>query len=368
MKIFIVIFLILSVNDNCFCVKRPEAQDEEQLISGLEEAIKNQNINIICLTRHPSWGSGILPLSDKQIDGIFQKIQQKLGSESFASRWTFVIFSECFWGMFNPLKDETVLYIVEKCKFLTKNHNKVIIHITFTHSFCKSIPKCEWLHGYCIDGGINPSERITRTSLKKPFKAATEQDDLRLSNYSLMFYKENPISIYRKSTYHQEADDLISENRYVYEFGNFNDLTIADNFLAKQLIGKSKMITTRICSDMNDSFLQTIQLKNKGILFIPAQGVPNFYRQLLNEFKQREIKDILICKINDTEGAGLFDCCDIDKIRTIKHNSFENCVFYDIMCFLNIQELPKEEPATLPAPVFSHKEGVVNDGSCCNMS
>lgn len=254
--------------------------DEDALSNELGIAVTNKDINVIAVKRFLLIGQDIYIFNRDKIDEIFGEIQEKI----IPNKWTLLIFSEYFFGK-QALDNSTVKYIVEKCRELTESHKKLIVHVNFLHKFDISDADCPlWVkHEYIPISDADIGDRLINAPQGCIFLAANASNTRRVANYSLIIWNKVPISIYRKSTYCNEANDMISCGRldiHAYEFGNFETKKLITDSepggkIASFFAGDTQSFVTRICADMNKKdFLTDAHLKE--MLVLPANEAPPF--------------------------------------------------------------------------------------------
>lgn len=330
----------------------------------LKQAITNQDINFICVRRIFNW---LLPITKVQnyIQGVFEKINEKIINDD---RWTFVIFSEQFWGgATQALASNEVKDIVGQCQALSRNRPKVIIHINFLHKFKVSElnqHNCSWLSMNDDINNYNSNRIFGDLSLDET--DFTKSSEKHLSNYSLIIYGGTPIAIYKKSTYANEGDSLIKAG-YVYEFGDFKTHAIGNNPFSAIFVGDSAQVATRICADMNEAFLQNIP--NVELLMVPANN-----KHIDNSILNINVNDMIFVDTNPTRlishlqklGSNLkSDVCKPSYVLQEKfdeHNGFELYQYNwsDVGRFRNVEIVPERF-----VPVVDSVECDDGDEDCC---
>jgi hypothetical protein len=113
---------------------------------------------------------------------------------------------------------------------------------------------------------------------------ASETNLNRIANYSLVIWNKQPIAIYRKSTYCEEAEKsvnpVLGKATHAYEFGDLKSHILAMDSIFKQIAeifaGKHPTVVTRMCSDMNYRFLSTLPKKRETMLILAANEAPRF--------------------------------------------------------------------------------------------
>jgi hypothetical protein len=147
----------------------------------LKEAIASRSINVICLKQFLEIENELRMLDLEQIDEIFKKIRERI----IPDKWTLIVFSESFFGDKEPLNSDGVEYIVEKCRQLTKNFPKAVMHISFLHQF--NIAEAhDWLRQYATIPAKEISNRLINTEQHAEFLQAKEVNPERVTNYSLV--------------------------------------------------------------------------------------------------------------------------------------------------------------------------------------
>lgn len=284
-KLFFIVMICVFSHTNwylysteLFSSSSSELVDEDALTSELRNAVKSKTIDIIAMKRFLSIGINTLTLNRNKINEIFEKIQEKIDQ----NRWTLLVFSECFFGD-TVLNNDEVKYIVGKCCELTKCYKKLIIHVNCLHKFDIKDPDCpSWVkHEYVPIADTEIDSRLINTDKHANFLFANALNTKRVANYSLVIWDNIPISIYRKSTYCNEANDVVnpySTATHAYEFGNFKtSKLITDDEHGGRIVSlfveDAALFITRICSDMNKTdFLTDTFLKE--ILILPANEAP----------------------------------------------------------------------------------------------
>jgi hypothetical protein len=108
-----------------------------------------------------------------------------------------------------------------------------------------------------------------------------KSSDLRFSNSSLIFWSGVSLSCYQKTSYKDEADDLVAAG-YGYDFGDFKsyappELSAASDdhkkFAELFNSGQLQIISARTCYDMNLTPKLSRQIK---LLILTADGSPYF--------------------------------------------------------------------------------------------
>jgi hypothetical protein len=157
------------------------------------------------------------------------------------------------------------------------------MHISFLHKFHTDEASI-WLRQYTPIPVKEISKRLINTVKHVEFLQANETNQSRIANYSLIIWNEQPITIYRKSTYCKEAEknvNPVSGNAtHAYEFGDFKSHALAIDNISKSIAqifaGKRPLVVTRMCSDMNARFLRTLPKNSKTVLILPADEAPRF--------------------------------------------------------------------------------------------
>jgi hypothetical protein len=272
-KLFkIILCMIALFFKDCICM---EAYPEE-----LRQAIITKNVNIVSVKRFLHIGMNIFSFNEAKINEIFEKIAEKITPTE--NKWTLVVFSEYFFGEINPLNNNEVNYIVGKCNELTNRYEKVIIHINFLHTFNTIDAQCpEWVkYNYIPIANAEIGNRLINTDQNMILPVTAERTH-RGSNYSLVIWNDLPISIYRKSTYCNEANAIFNSANasHAYEFGDFLSHQLGREGIHQQIAdifaGDASLVITRICADMNrEAFLTDQHLRQNGILILPAKEAP----------------------------------------------------------------------------------------------
>lgn len=255
----------------------------------LLQAITGRDIQIICMQRTFNPLQPIIKIQN-HVDQVFQEINGQIND----SKWTFVIFSEHFWGgATQALTSDEIQHIINRCNAILNTHPQLIIHINFLHKFnfsTLSEGNCNWLFasrgfiseydGNRIFGEVKPSDNCF-----------TKQSNMHISNYSLIIHQGMPIAIYRKGTYANESDSDIISGGYIYEFGDFQTHAIGENPLSEIFTGDHQQIITRICADMNSAFLDNIPSAELAI-------VPANMMNVREAIKNIPVKDAIFVDTN----------------------------------------------------------------------
>lgn len=262
----------------------------------LMDSIENNKCRMIFLGRYSTQEQNCSPLNEAKINEIFEKIAKNLQNNN---EWTFVIFSENFFGDTNALDDRKVRYIVSKCNELTGSRDKVIVHATFLHEFNIN-NSVNWLKNYQMPTDLNRKRVINSRNITLSSLGYGLNSNNHVANYSLIVWKGRPISIYRKSTYCNESNDIFKEyyeeigccccfehnfnqEFSVYEFGDFqvHSLVSEDSEYSQManIFSGSYYVTSRICSDLN--FPDTIHYGNTKMLILPADEAPEWSKDNL---------------------------------------------------------------------------------------
>jgi hypothetical protein len=170
---------------------------------------------------------------------------------------------------------------VEKCRQLTKDFPRIVMHISLLHEF--HIDEASiWLQQYAPIPIKEISKRLINTTQHTEFLQANEANPNRIANYSLVIWNEQPINIYRKSTYCKEAEITVNNKNgatHAYEFGDFKSHILTDGIfkqMAEVFAEKYPIVVTRMCSDMNHRFLRTLPKNRKTMLILAANEAPQF--------------------------------------------------------------------------------------------
>ncbi len=284
-KNFCIFIILVLINNNCYSgneqsVTPPEAKYDKDL----KHSIESGDLNAITINRNCS--GNIIGKPSIDIEQILNKIKEIIPQKQ---KWTFLIFSETFFGNNAIMTENEVQNIVKKCNEFSKLYPKVLLHINFLHKFNNN-KRPPWLPLQGIQVTDINLDRITCNNIPEPDKKNifkyNDEAKSRISNYSILICRGCPILFYRKSTYCNEANFQIvkydSETKKfqagdcLYEFGDFQS-HIIDNLdeehqnLADTLIN-NKLICTRICYDLNKmNELGT----NTKLLIINANEAPN---------------------------------------------------------------------------------------------
>lgn len=285
-KVLCLAIALILIEDNCYCGSS-ESKIEFSYASDLKRAIENDDFNAIAINRNCS---GIIGQPSTDIDLIFKKVEESI----VLSKWTFIVFSETFFGNTPVINHDTVCKIVTTCNNFSKKHPNVFIHINFLHTFHnKNRPP--WLPERGIDtADIHPNRIICagttfeNDAAKVAIFKYNDRKDNRISNYSLLIWNEKPIVFYRKSTYCNEANasvikyeptsQKLQAGDYLYEFGDFREnavdgLTGDYKAIADTLL-RDGFFKTRICYDLNE--MAGFDSSTK-ILIINANEAPSIY-------------------------------------------------------------------------------------------
>jgi hypothetical protein len=242
-------------------------------------AIISRNINVICIKRFLRVGDSLTLLEYSQIDEIFGRIREKIVSGELM----LIIFSESFFGDTKASDNERINYIMEKCRQLTKDFTKIILHLSFLHEF-RVDESPIWLQQYNPISAEEIPSRLINTTQHAEFLRANETNQNRIANYSLVIWNGLPITIYRKSTYCEEAEKNVNPvsgvATHAYEFGDFKSHILVTNGIFKQMAeifaSTNSAVITRMCSDMNHRFLNTLPKNRETLLILPANEAPKF--------------------------------------------------------------------------------------------
>lgn len=376
MKIFLFVTIIFSVihSTNVYSM----TEDESFL-----QAINDGNVNYIFLKR--GHDKSISPLPIKKIFCIFAVLDKAFGGNGLIDKrstfwkadisddpellsmyekqevrddilsnlidqtmkildqkkWTIVVFSEHFFSS-NSLDSFAVNEIIKCCSILTGKYKRLIICINFLQKYnflfhlydrVYSPPSRSYLFAPPLPPSLNPVEAdCCIISKKEEVKAqllseTNRYNHFRFSNYSLVIWNGVPVSIYRKTVYHTEQDDLASIG-YGFDFGNWKshptiELSTASqehkNF-AKLFNAQEPLIAIRICADM----LYTPSLSKKTkLLIVQANGLPPG-----DIWKSIDIPTPCTCCVVDTSEFGMF-IANYEQLKTknyktcnLQHNTF----------------------------------------------
>lgn len=259
--------------------------DTDNLKNSLEEsffreAIERRDVYIICLRRKYQTEE-FRVLTELLQDKIFQKINDIIVNRrrDNPNQFIMVLFSESFFAGTDPLDNQIVYRIVERCKALSAQ-NRVIVQFCLLHKFNIS-DRPYWLQGKY--NPLNSCRKIKKrvVNLKadggiSSFLIANKQHHKRIASYTLSIYGGKIATIYRKSTYCSAAEKWIPLRKgkaiYAYEFGNFKSHTVEQSPISKIFTGKKPFIATRMCSDMNDPHLDA---SNTKLTILHATDHPN---------------------------------------------------------------------------------------------
>lgn len=257
----------ILINENHLMSEAPE----------LSTAICRREFAVICAQRIFRDNT---QLNEIQKNNLFQSLKDQVGKMS--NEWCLLVFSEHFFFR-TPVDNDYVSDVIKRCQALTNQYPKLIIHVNFLHEFSiNNVPSHLSNNNYYstdpngkhITYGVSPNELFPNDPLLQKH----------IANYSLVFYKGQVISIYRKGTYFREADALISGGQYCYEFGNWKDNILNNGNPVEALFGQ-RLLVTRICADAN-KFLQPPPpapiLGENGVLIVPANDKgPSSIKSLL---------------------------------------------------------------------------------------
>lgn len=175
-----------------------------------------------------------------------------------------VLFSESFFADTDPLDNQVVYSIVEKCKELSAQ-NRVLVQFCLLHKF-NTNDQPYWLQRKY--NPVNSRRKIKKrvVNLKSEanassFLIANKWHRDRIANYTLSIYEGRIVTIYRKSTYCNAANFWIPLREgkaiYAYEFGDFKAYSVEESSISEIFTGGKSLIAIRMCSDMNDPHLDT---------------------------------------------------------------------------------------------------------------
>lgn len=302
----VILSIVFIFFENCVCMQ----VNPEEFRTG----IINKNIKIICMKRNTQSETVITKIQN-HLDEIFNNLEQQITD----NLWTIVIFSEHFWGNAdNILNSEEVTAIVAKCNEITSRHQRLIVHINFLHQFDNRElhTRCNWL----IRGTVNGADGRICSDQSEDLFAAVGDAHNHVANYSLVIWNNLPIAIYRKSTYHNESNTLVlrSEDKYAYEFGDFQTHPLVDDEIHRQIanffVGATPLIATRICADMNTRFLENIPNTEHSILIVPAN-----YKRIDSDLKDNIPNNVFVVVCSDTAlGVSFLHKSSADETHVIR--------------------------------------------------
>ena len=217
---------------------------------------------------------------------------------------TLLIFQENMFSQTHILDDEYVNFIIDICKKFTLSYN-ISISINLLHQFNNDRYPC-WLPK---EMGIEQEINSTRMNIGTI-----------VANYSLIISKGEIANVYIKTlhdnTLKDKHPDLLIKEKFILKSGTFSSFD-----LIKQEIPLSRIINTRICSDMNSlsvdcdcEYDPILTLDKEGILVIQSNTFSLYtIKQLLTELigKKDNIIDSYINRFiihcDPGNGACLFE-------------------------------------------------------------
>ena len=309
--IITIIYAFLCFQINCCCIGSRAVDSNFGLnherisdVQAFEQAVRNHDFYNICLHRSKSSGNPFCQLDRPLIDEIFNDIHAEIFNQRSENpdQYIFVLFSECFFGENEPMNNDDVSYIIEKCRFLSQK-KRVMLQVSMLHKFnINDSPY--WLEGKYkpvksrkeIAGRIINTVQNTETSGNtchmtqkehaKYFLVADKNHSERVASYTLTIIDGKIVAIYRKSTYYREADKYIHTTyntaKYAFEFGDFYAHMVEDSSFAKFFVGKNPLVATRMCSDMNAKYLKYNY--PAGIVLVHANDRPSIDGEKFHNF------------------------------------------------------------------------------------
>jgi hypothetical protein len=263
--------------------------------------------------------SPIIPVTDDQ------KFEEVLSSvhpmhEDRRGKWTIIVFSETFFSD-EPCDDAEIEKFMRLCRLLTNKYQKLVISVNFLRKYegkSRTYSRRTPLSKDFISTGSNPLLLQNKSS------------SLRFSNCSLIVWSGVPISCYRKTTYTEEADNLLDIG-YGYDFGNFKSYptpesqTASDNHkeIAKFFNnGRKQIIAARTCSDI--AFTPNLSKQTKSVL-LTADGSPDAI------YWQNKTLNAFVC-VSDADRGGFFV---INKTRPAATEiQVSSLIFNELFCSL----------------------------------
>lgn len=264
--------------------QRTETNTQQQpqiLVNAILHSIENMDYHIISLSAVLK--SGVVTFQGS-LESLFQQIKKNVPK----NKTTFVIFSEMFFSS-TPLETKHVKPIIEECKKLTSQNQRLFVCVNFLHKFSE---RPSWLP----EEGINSRNKSIKyiNTLANPLDSnelvsifwPEKTNSYKISNYSLIIWNGKPISFYRKSTYCKEADsECIANNNgkwsagdSTYEFGDWQIHSLCSEDPYQNIFTRlfhSGLISLRICFDVSDTIDDSpLCSKNNAVCFIQANGVP----------------------------------------------------------------------------------------------
>ena len=277
-NLIIIIYAFLCFQINCYCLGSRAVDFNFELnherisdVQAFEQTVKHHDFYNICLHRSKkpndsgSQENSFCRLEQSMIDEIFNDIHAEIlkRRRENPNQYIFVLFSECFFGENEPLNNDEVSYLIEKCRLLTQER-RVMLQVSILHKFNVN-DSSYWLRGKYkpLKNRKEIEERIIGLEGKKhakDFLIADKKHPDRVANYTLTMLDGKIVAIYRKSTYCREANEYIHTAcngvKYAYEFGDFCAHAVENSLFAQFFVGKNPLIATRMCSDMNAKYLK----------------------------------------------------------------------------------------------------------------
>lgn len=190
-----------------------------------------------------------------------------------------VLFSESFFADIDPLDNQVVYRIVEKCRALS-TRNRVLVQFCLLHKF-NTADRPYWLQGKY--NPLNSRKKIKKRVVNpkadiniSSFLIVNRWHPKRIANYTLSIYEGKIAAIYRKSTYCNAAEKWIpsrgGKSIYAYEFGDFRAHPVENSSISKIFTEEKPLIAIRMCSDMNYPRIDPLHTK---LTILHANDHPN---------------------------------------------------------------------------------------------
>ena len=202
--------------------------------------LRSETYNVITVSRDTT-AVNYDKLAPDEIRLVFEQLatfipaepikEAKEGDPSTKPPLTIVVFNEAFFGQYEPLSKDDVNEIIETYRSFQSHMGNSRLYINFLYM---DTNKKEYEEQ--IKNSKKRYEEITTEGVKFPsffvedeeistetFKGGPQGGQVLLFNQTKIFYRENEIGYYNKSSFCNEYDKFYDKNLY-YVIGNFNTI------------------------------------------------------------------------------------------------------------------------------------------------